>query len=83
MNRDEDKEGTVITREEMSRAVVVITETILGFDRYGISREGVIYDFEKKRFLNPYLNNCYYKVHLTKDGATELFGEFSVLNKIE
>lgn len=49
----------------MSIAVVVITEPILGFERYGISREGDIYDFERKRFVIPLLNSGYYKVNLT------------------
>ncbi|MDD4931715.1 MAG: HNH endonuclease [Candidatus Colwellbacteria bacterium] len=52
----------------MSRAVVVITEEILGFERYGISRKGEIYDFEKKRFVVSFLHQEYFMIHLSKEG---------------
>ena len=51
----------------MSDIVFVIVNPIPGFEDYGISEEGEVYSYRWKRFIIPYMNKGYYKVHLTKD----------------
>ena len=55
------------SHEEMIYNIPKFFDPIPGFERYGISEEGDVYSFEKKKYLKPTLDKGYYRVHLTKD----------------
>ena len=55
------------SHDRMIYNIPIFFDPIPGFERYGISEEGDVYDFEKERFLKTTIYHGYYRVMLTKD----------------
>ena len=55
------------SHDEMIYEIPIFVDPIPGFERYGISEQGDVYNFEKERFSKPTLDKGYFRVYLRKD----------------
>ena len=55
------------SHDDMIYEIPKFFDPIPGFENYGISEQGEVYDFEMERFLKTTLHQGYYKVYLSKD----------------
>ena len=55
------------SHDDMIYEIPKFFDPIPGFENYGISEQGEVYDFEKERFSKITLRSKYYIVHLRKD----------------
>ena len=56
------------SHDEMIYEIPKFVDPIPGFERYGISEEGDVYDFEKEKYLKTTLHKGYFLVYLRKGG---------------